>query len=299
MEFIHQTVMLQEALDALDPKEGGLYVDCTSGGGGHTRAILERIGPTGRVIGLDRDPAAIEHLEEALGAHPNLVLVNANYSAVDEVLSSLDLEQVDGMLLDLGLSSYQLEGSGRGFSFDRDEPLDMRMDRDSGLSARELVNRLPEARLADLIYKYGEERASRRIARAICRVRRKKPIETSLELAEIVRRALWRPGRRPRLDPATRTFMALRLAVNQELGHLTEFLAKAPGLLTIGGRLVVISFHSLEDRLVKQSMVKRKKAESGEPGLLALYKKPLTASPEEVAGNPRSRSAKLRAGERF
>ena len=175
----------------------------------------------------------------------------------------------------------------------------MRMDRDSGLSARELVNRLPEARLADLIYKYGEERASRRIARAICRVRRKQPIETSLELAEIVRRALWRPGRRPRLDPATRTFMALRLAVNQELGHLTEFLAKAPGLLAIGGRLVVISFHSLEDRLVKQAMVKRKKTESGEPGLLALYKKPLTASPGEVAYNPRSRSAKLRAGERF
>ncbi|MEW6266466.1 MAG: 16S rRNA (cytosine(1402)-N(4))-methyltransferase RsmH [Thermodesulfobacteriota bacterium] len=297
--FLHQPVMLEEAMAALAPMKGGRYVDGTSGGGGHTRALLALVGPKGRVLGLDRDPDALRHLEDSLQAEaPNLILRRANFSDLDLILSEIGWEKADGMLLDLGLSSHQLERSGRGFSFARPEPLDMRMDPDRGRPARDLVNRLPEKDLADLIFHLGEEKASRRVARAIVRARERGPLTTSLELAEAVRRALRRPGRPPRLDPATRTFQALRLAVNRELEHLEAFLTKAPALLKPSGRLAVISFHSLEDRLVKQALHRTEPLEpAGRPYLKALYKKPLRPSVQETAANPRARSARLRAGE--
>ncbi|MEW5723780.1 MAG: 16S rRNA (cytosine(1402)-N(4))-methyltransferase RsmH [Thermodesulfobacteriota bacterium] len=300
MEPVHVPVMLKEALAALAPGLGGRFVDGTVGGGGHARALLERVGPEGAVLGLDRDPAALGRLEETLrpGA-PNLFLRRADFSRVRQVLADLGWGAVDGMLLDLGLSSFQLEGSGRGFSFAREEPLDMRMDPESGRPASELINRLPEKDLADLIFRLGEEKGSRRVARAIVRARERRPIETSLELAGIVAGALRRPGRPPRLHPATRTFQALRIAVNRELESLETVLAEAPFVIRPGGRLVVISFHSLEDRLVKQALVRGGRPAGGSgPYLRALFKKPLRPSLEEAAANPRSRSARLRAGER-
>jgi len=303
MKYSHQPVMPAEAMSALNPREGGRYVDCTVGGGGHAEVLLDRVGPRGLVIGVDRDPEAIQHLKEVLQpAASNLILRQANFSRLDEVLAELDWEAVDGMIADLGLSSYQLDRSGRGFSFQRDEPLDMRMDPDSGPPASVLVNRLPEKKLADLIFRLGEDRASRRIARAIVQARRKHAFQTADQLADVVRRSLWRPGRPPRIDPATRTFQALRLAVNQELENLEAFLSLAPRLLKEGGRLVVISFHSLEDRLVKRALVPaNRRSPEGKtgPALKALYKKPLRPSLKEVAANPRARSAKLRAGERI
>jgi 16S rRNA (cytosine1402-N4)-methyltransferase len=293
--------MLAEVLAALEPRPGGRYVDLTGGGGGHTRALLERVGPEGRVLALDQDPEAIVHLTDSLGSgYPGLIVRRSNFAQVDEALMSVGWERVDGMVLDLGVSSNQIERSGRGFSFDRDEPLDMRMDPSSPETAMDLVMRLPEGRLADLIYQYGEERGSRRVARAIVWARNRGPIRTSRELAQVVRRALGRPGPRPRMDLATRTFQALRIAVNRELDQLALLLTKAAGLLQPGGRLAAISFHSLEDRLLKQAMIRRPEHfdASGGPGLLALYKKPVTPSAEELAANPRSRSAKLRVGTR-
>jgi len=289
--------MPAEALEALAVREGGRYVDGTIGGGGHARLILERIGAKGALLGMDRDPEAIRYLEERLvPSAPNLTLVQASFSRMEETLAEMGWGQVDGILLDLGISSHQLEASGRGFSFQRDEPLDMRMDPAEDRTAAFLVNRLIEKDLADVIYQYGEERASRRIARFIVRAREDKPLATTGELARIVRRALGRPRKHTRLDPATRTFQALRIAVNRELEHLERFLETAPRLLKTGGRLVVISFQSLEDRLVKQALTPRKKAQAGQTGLVALTPKPLRPGEEETAANPRARSARLRAG---
>jgi 16S rRNA (cytosine1402-N4)-methyltransferase len=299
MEFSHQPVMLSEAITALNVREGGFYVDGTIGGGGHTREILDRVGSKGTVLGLDRDPEAIRYLKEALRpTAPNLILRQGNFSRLDEYLIELGGETVDGILLDLGVSSFQLEQSSRGFTFLNDEPLDMRMDPDAGSPASDLVNRLPEKELADLIYRYGEERASRRIARGIVWARKEKPITSTAELARQVRRSLYRPGHRSRIDPATRTFMALRLAVNNELGHLEKFLALAPQVIKPHGRMVIISFHSLEDRLVKRALVQPMRAKDQTGILVALFKKPLRPESEEVARNPRARSARLRAGER-
>ncbi|MFH1138926.1 MAG: 16S rRNA (cytosine(1402)-N(4))-methyltransferase RsmH [Pseudomonadota bacterium] len=298
MEAIHVPVMLEEVMTALAPAKGGRFVDCTIGGGGHAERLLRLVGPEGAVLGLDQDPEPIGRLEEVLApAFPNLILRRCNFSTVGEVLDELGWKEVDGMILDLGLGSHQLEESGRGFSFKRDEPLDMRFDPGQGVTAYDLVNRLPEKKLADLIFLYGEEKASRRIARGLVWARDKKPIETSWELANLVRRSLRRPGPPPRIDPATRTFQALRLAVNRELEHLEQFLAVAPARLRPGGRLAAISFHSLEDRLVKRALA-RSSVEGG-PTLRALFKKPLSPSLEEASANPRSRSAKLRVGERM
>jgi len=299
MEFSHQPVMLSEAITALNVREGGFYVDGTIGGGGHTRAILERVGSNGTVLGLDRDSEAIRYLHEALSpTAPNLILRQGNFSRLNEYLNELGEETVDGILLDLGVSSFQLEQSSRGFTFLKDESLDMRMNPDEGSPASDLVNRLSEKELADLIYQYGEERASRRIARGIVWARKQQPITSTAELARLVRRSLYRPGNRPRIDPATRTFMALRLAVNDELGHLERFLALAVNVIKPYGRVVIISFHSLEDRLVKRALVPPMRAKDQTGILAALYKKPLRPEPEEVARNPRARSARLRAGER-
>ena len=300
MSFVHTPVMLEEALDALAPRAGGRYVDGTAGGGGHTRRILEAAGPQGRVLALDRDPDAVAHLLETLVPQwPGLTVRQANFTSLGPILQELGWGEVDGVLLDLGISSHQLEGSGRGFSFDRDEPLDMRMDPDQGRTAAELINRTPEKELADIIFQLGEERASRRVARALVRARGRNPIETSRQLAEVVAKALWRPGKPPRIHPATRTFQALRLAVNRELDNLADFLAEAPELLRPGGRLAVISFHSLEDRLVKRALPRRLPVDQAGPALKGLYKKPLIPGEEEVSRNPRARSAKLRAGERI
>ena len=297
MESIHVPVMLDEVMTALNPAAGGRYVDCTVGGGGHAERLLRLVGPDGRVLGLDQDPEPIARLEREMAPdYPNLILRQRNFSEIKEVLDELGWDEVDGMLIDLGIGSHQLEESGRGFSFNRDEPLDMRMDPDQGFPASDLVNRLPEKKLADLIFMYGEERASRRIARGIVWARSRKPITTALELAEVVSRSMRRPGPPPRIHPATRTFQALRVAVNRELDHLEKFLIVAPSLLKPGARLAAISFHSLEDRLVKKAFAPSREA-SG-PRLRALYKKPLSPTPEEAASNPRSRSAKLRVGER-
>ena len=297
----HVPVMLREVLEALVPVVGGRYVDGTIGEGGHARALLDRIGPRGTVLGLDQDPDVIDRLRRTMGdTASNLILRRSNFSRLEEVLSDLGWEAIDGMILDLGIGTHQLEGSGRGFSFNLDEPLDMRMDPDAGPPASQLVNRMPEPRLADLIYEYGEEHGSRRVARAIARERQKRRIETSAHLADVVRRALSRPGRPPRIDPATRTFQALRVAVNRETEHLDRILAEAPRLIRPGGRAVFLSFHSLEDRRVKLALRRGRRADADHtgPALRALYKKPLRPSPEETDENPRARSAKLRAGER-
>ena len=289
-----------EAIDALAVREGGRYVDGTIGGGGHARLILDRVGPTGALLGMDLDPEAIGHLEVTLRPEaPNLTLVQAGFSRMEETLADMGWGLVDGILLDLGVSSHQLDASGRGFSFQKDEPLDMRLDPTEGETAAWWVNRLPEKDLADVIYEYGGERASRRIARFIVRARQEKPLTTTRELARVVRRALGRPGRASRLDPATRTFQALRIKTNRELEHLEGFLEQAPRLLRPGGRLVVISFHSLEDRLVKQALTPERRVQAGRTSLMALTPKPLRPGDAEVAANPRARSARLRAGIRL
>jgi 16S rRNA (cytosine1402-N4)-methyltransferase len=280
-------VLLEEALQFLQPERGGLFVDCTLGLGGHTRALLER--GAARVIGIDRDADALRLATERLSEFGDrLVPVHADYRQIDEVLDGHGGTVVDGVLADLGVSSLQLDADGRGFSFRRDEPLDMRMDRSSGATAADLVNRAAEREIADAIFQFGEERYSRRIARAIVDAR---PLTTTGELATIVRRAIPRRGWQ-RIDPATRTFQALRIWVNGELDGLDRFVKDAASRLRSGGRLVVITFHSLEDRIVKHTM--RGLAQDGD-GLQVLTKKPLVASDAERERNPRARSAKLRA----
>ncbi len=279
--------MLEEALQFLQPERGGVFVDCTLGLGGHTRALLER-GAT-RVIGIDRDADALRLATERLSEFGNrLVPVHSDYRQIDGVLDGHGDTLVDGVLADLGVSSLQLDADGRGFSFRRDEPLDMRMDRSSGVTAADLVNRSTEREIADAIFQFGEERYSRRVARAIVDAR---PLTTTGELASIVRRAIPTRGWQ-RIDPATRTFQGLRIWVNGELDGLDRFVSDAASRLRPGGRLVVITFHSLEDRIVKHTM--RSLAQHGD-GLQVLTKKPLVAGDAERDRNPRSRSAKLRA----
>jgi 16S rRNA (cytosine1402-N4)-methyltransferase len=290
----HVPVLTAEVLQQLQPGRGGLFVDCTVGLGGHTRALLEA-GAT-RVIGLDRDPDALAIARGVLAPWSDRVeLVHADYRTLDEVLDGRGIALVDGALADLGVSSLQFDAPGRGFSFQRDEPLDMRMDRSRGETAADLVAQSSEADLADAIFMYGEERFSRRIARAIVSARREAPIATTGRLASIVRRVIPRRGY-TRIDPATRTFQALRIWVNRELEGLDRFLESAVQRLRAGARLVVITFHSLEDRIVKHTL--RALERSGAPAVKVLTKKPITPEPAEVQNNPRARSAKLRAAER-
>ncbi len=291
---VHLPVLTAEVLHYLRPERGGLFVDCTVGLGGHARALLEA-GAT-RLIGLDRDPEALARAGNALAEWPDRVeLVHADHRELEAVLDRRGVAEIDGALADLGVSSLQLEAPGRGFSFQRDEPLDMRMDRTTGPTAADLVAQADAAELADVIYQYGEERRSRRIARAIVAARQTTPIATTGQLASIVRRAI--PGRRSwRIDPATRTFQALRIWVNRELDDLARFLEAAARRLRAGARLVVISFHSLEDRIVKHTF--RAMAPVG-AAFRVLTRKPVTPSDVEVAQNPRARSAKLRAVERI
>ena len=286
----HVPVMLDQVVHWLDPRPGTVIVDGTLGGGGHTRALVERVGPAGLVIALDRDPAAIAAAERNLAGTP-VKLAQANFCDLPEVLEQLDVPAVEGAVLDLGVSSDQLADEERGFSFSSPGPLDLRFDPLSGEPARGLVNRLSVERLAELIHRYGEERYSRRIARAIVERRRKKPIETAVELAELVRRCVPRTAGGRRIDPATRTFQALRIAVNQELKSLEIALRRMPDCLRRQARLAVISFHSLEDRRVKEAF-------RGDPRLRVLTPRPVRPGAEEVARNPRARSAKLRVAER-
>lgn len=288
-EGLHRPVMAREAVELLGVRPGGRYVDATLGTGGHALEILRASGPDGLVVGLDWDEEALRIARERLRPFgERVILRRANFADLPQVLEELGLGEVDGVLFDLGVSSLQLERPERGFSFQLEGPLDMRMDRRLPLRAADLVNRWPLARLERLLRELGGERWARRIARAIVRRRAVRPFESTRDLAETVRMAVPRCGHR--LHPATRTFQALRIAVNDELGNLRRALEGLPRALRPGGRACVISFHSLEDRLVKQAF------RAGE--LQAITPKPLRPSPEEVRRNPRARSARMRAAQR-
>jgi 16S rRNA (cytosine1402-N4)-methyltransferase len=293
MEPHHLPVLPAEVLDALAPAPGQTIVDATVGGGGHARLLAERLGPTGRLIGLDRDVAMLRLARPRLEGLPaELMLVVDNFDRLREVLDELQVPAVDAVLADLGVCSDQIDAAERGFSFQQAGPLDMRLNPAEGEPAAALVRRLSERDLADLFWKYGEERYSRRIARKIVEVRKRTPLETTEQLAELVRRCVpWPKGRRPVIDPATRVFQALRIAVNDELGALERLLAALPSCVQPGGRVAIISFHSLEDRRVKQAFRDRAVWE-------VLTRKPVQATEEEVRHNPRARSAKLRAARR-
>lgn len=291
---MHEPVMVAEVLEHLAPSRGGVFVDCTLGLGGHSRALLEAGAST--LIGVDRDPAALELARAALSEFGDRVeLVHSDYRRIDELLDARGITSVDGVLADLGVSSMQLDAPGRGFSFRRDEPLDMRMDTTAGPTAAEAIADADERTLADVIYEFGEERHARRIARSLMEHKKRAPIETTGQFADIVRRSIPRKGY-TRIDPATRTFQAIRIWVNRELEGLDAFLLHAATRLSPGGRLAVITFHSLEDRVVKHTL--RSLQAAGEIGLTVRTKRPMVPTEVEVERNPRARSAKLRAAER-
>ena len=287
---VHVSVMPDEVMEWLAPEAGGFFVDGTLGGGGHASLLAARVGPEGLVIGIDRDPAAIDAAEVNLSGMP-MQIAQGNYCDLPEILAAVAIESVDGILLDLGLSSDQLSDSRRGFSFSSDGPLDLRFDPTTGEPTWRWVHRMSADKLANLIFQYGEERYSRRIARAIVERRRKSPIRTTTEMAQLVRQNVPRGKPKERIDPATRTFQALRIASNDELKSLETALRRLPNCLSPGGRLAIISFHSLEDRRVKEAF-------RDDPRLDVLTKKPIRPSEEEVERNPRSRSAKLRVAAR-
>ncbi|MFN9273805.1 MAG: 16S rRNA (cytosine(1402)-N(4))-methyltransferase RsmH [Planctomycetia bacterium] len=288
---VHTSVLPAEVMSFLGVKPGMRVVDGTLGGGGHTRLLAEAVGPDGLVIAVDRYPVAIARGARELAGLP-VRFAQANFRDIPEVLDALSLDAVDAVLLDVGLSSDQLSDESRGFSFESDGPLDLRFDPTEGEPAWRMVNRMKPESLADIIFEYGEERFSRRIARRIAAVREKQPIRTAREFARIVTSAIPKQHPPPRIHPATRTFQALRIAVNEELKSLRIALERIPTRLVPGGRLAVISFHSLEDRLVKQAFRNTQVWE-------CLTRSPIEASNEEVLRNPRSRSAKLRAAARL
>jgi 16S rRNA (cytosine1402-N4)-methyltransferase len=288
----HLPVMVAETLEHLAPWRGGIFVDCTVGLLGHARALVEA--GASRVIGLDRDQQALAQAREILRDTGSAIeVVHADYRGFEDVLNARGIGQVDGVLADLGVSSLQLDAPGRGFSFRRDDALDMRMDTSSGPTAAELLASVDEKTLADVIYELGEERHARRVARAIVEARKVRPIETSGQLAEIVRRAIPRKGF-TRIDPATRTFQAIRIWVNRELEGLDGFLTRAAQRLAPGGRIVILTFHSLEDRIVKHTF----RALQAAGTIVIRTKRPVVPSEAEIDRNPRARSAKLRAAER-
>lgn len=288
--FEHRTVLLRETLDALEPRDGGVYADATLGGGGHAEAILERSSPTGRLLGLDRDPAALAAARARLSRFgARATLVHGEFAHLARLLAEAGAPRVDGLVADLGVSSPQLDDAARGFSFREDGPLDMRMDPSGGSTAAELVARLDAEELADVIFELGEERRSRRIARAIKDADARGELHTTDDLKRAVARAVG--GRRGRIDPATRTFQALRIAVNSEIEQLDALVRDLPEVLEDGGVAAIISFHSLEDRVVKRAF-------RADARLSPLTKKPVVAGEDERRDNPRSRSAKLRAARR-
>ncbi len=304
--LLHDPVLYHEVLELLRVRPGRVYVDCTTGLGGHSEGILERLQGSGRLIALDRDSESLQRVRTRLEAQfENFSAHHENFENLRSILATLEIQSIDGCLLDLGMSSFQLDSGERGFSFQQEGPLDMRMDRDQVLTAEQLVNELPEERLADILWRYGEEKAARKLAAAIVAQRRRAKLRTTTELAGLVERVKGRP-RGSRLHPATQVFQALRIAVNQELSGLEQFLTEVVQILKPGGCLVVIAFHSLEDRIVKQTFQRkagkcicRRRPELCDcPRLeqvLILTKKPVTPSVSEVQRNPRARSAKLRA----
>lgn len=303
--------MVLEVLQALITFHAGIYVDGTIGNGGHSEAILRLTAGEGRIIGLDRDPEAIRVAGERLAPFGEKIrLVKTSYANLDRVLESLGIEKVHGIFLDLGMSTSQLEYSRRGFSFNLDEPLDMRMDPAEGETARDLLKDMPAGALAHLFKSYGEEKKAKIIAQRIEKERRKAPIDSTLQLANLIRSVVPRSRRPGAKDPATKTFQALRIAVNKELTHLAAFLEKAPHLILQGGRLVILTYHSLEDRMVKHALRDWEKgcrcpsdlpvcSCGGKPLFRRLHKKGCKPGREEIEGNPRSRSATLRAAERI
>ena len=306
MEFSHISVLLDECIEGLSIKPDGIYVDGTAGGAGHSKEIAKRL-KTGKLIAIDRDPAAVEAASERLKNY-NAVVVKANYSEIDEVLKNLSINGVDGILLDLGVSSYQLDKAERGFSYHNDAPLDMTMSGE-GLSARDVVNTYSYEELSRILFEYGEEKFSRSIASAIVKTRETKPIETTLELAEIIKDSVPQRVRREK-NPCKKTFQAIRIEVNAELEHLNIALDKAFDALNSGGRLCIISFHSLEDRLVKQRFASFCKGCICPPDFpqcvcgkkprgKLVNRKPISASQDELEVNNRSRSAKLRIIEKI
>lgn len=310
MSFSHQPVMLTETVDNLKVRPGGIYVDGTVGGGGHSYEIAKRLAGSGRLICIDQDEAAIRAAGERLAEFGELVsVVRSNYSGMGQVLSGLGISQVDGIVLDLGVSSHQLDTPERGFSYMEDAPLDMRMDQRNARTARDIVNDGSEAELARIIRDYGEDKFAGRIARAISRSREEQPIETTGELAEIIRQAIPMKARMTGGHPAKRTFQAIRIELNQELAVLEDTLEEMIGLLGDGGRICIITFHSLEDRIVKSIYRREEHPCTCPPEFpvcicgkeargVAVTRKPVLPSGEELEQNPRSRSAKLRVFER-
>ena len=309
-EFHHVSVLLQECIDGLSIKPDGFYVDGTLGGAGHSGQIAKRL-TTGRLIGIDRDPVALAVAKERLAPYEkNVTLVHSNFCEIAQVLKDLNISGVDGILLDLGVSSPQLDDGARGFSYMADAPLDMRMNSEDSLNAEIVVNTWSEEELRRILYTYGEERYAPRIAEAICRRREEKPIKTTLELVDIIRSAMPAAALREKQHPAKRSFQAIRIAVNDELGSVEKVMADAIPLLNPGGRLVVITFHSLEDRIVKTAMAAASKGCTcppsfpvcvcgKKPQVKLVSRKPIVASAEELEENPRSRSAKLRVCEKL
>ena len=309
-EFHHVSVLLQECLEGLNIRPEGIYVDGTLGGAGHSSRIAQRL-TTGRLIGIDRDPVALAAAGERLKPWKDRVtLVHSNFCEIKQVLSDLQIPGVDGILLDLGVSSPQLDDGQRGFSYMADAPLDMRMNGEDALTAREVVNTWPQEELKRILYTYGEERYAPQIAAAICRRREEAPIETTLELVDIIRSAMPAAALREKQHPAKRSFQAIRIAVNDELGSVEKVMADAIPLLNPGGRLAVITFHSLEDRIVKNAMAEAAKGCTcplnfpvcvcgKKPQVKLISRKPIVSGAAELAENPRARSAKLRVCEKL
>lgn len=289
----HLPVMRKEIVEYLQLNKGQIVLDCTIGAGGHASELLELLGPSGRLIGIDQDQEAIDAAKSRLSNFNNYTLVQGNFRRIDQILAQLKVDKVNGMIFDLGISSMQLSAPNRGFSFNLDAPLDMRMDKSLQLSAFDLVNFLPEMRLAEILRKYGQDRWSNRITRAIVRERKKSIIVNTGQLVDVIKRSV--PSRYTRIHPATRTFQALRIAVNDELGALEEALEKCIDHVAVGARICVISFHSLEDRIVKHQFRKFAKEEK----LRIITKRPLRPTDQEAAANRRARSAKLRVAERI
>ena len=310
MEFKHISVLLNEVIEGLNIKEDGIYVDCTLGGAGHSGEIIEKLSTAGRLIGIDQDKDALKAAGEKLKEYENTTYVHNNFTNVEEILNELNIENVDGILMDLGVSSYQLDAGERGFSYMKDAPLDMRMNRDSEFSAYDVVNGYSEEKLSKVIKDFGEERFARRIAKFITDRRGANPITTTLQLVDIIKAAIPAKARREGPHPAKRTFQAIRIEVNKELDILDKAIEGAVNKLKPGGRVVVITFHSLEDRIIKNKFkelenpcncpkefpicICRKQSK-----VKIITRKPIEPSEEEVNENPRSRSAKLRIAERI
>jgi 16S rRNA (cytosine1402-N4)-methyltransferase len=310
MEFKHVSIMLEECIEGLNIKEDGIYVDCTLGGAGHSSEIIKRLSQKGMLIGIDQDKEALEAASKRLSEYSNVKYVHNNFYNIDEILEELKIEKVDGILMDLGVSSYQLDNAERGFSYMKDAPLDMRMNREDDFSAFNIINGYSEEELCKIIRDYGEEKFAKRIAAFIVKAREKGSINTTFELVEIIKSAIPAKARREGPHPAKRTFQAIRIEVNKELAILNKTIEDGINRLNIGGRMAIITFHSLEDRIVK---VKYKELEDPctcpkdfpicickkQPLVKIITRKPMEPSEEEVEENPRSRSAKLRVAERI